>query len=132
VGRVRTDLLKKLGDLRPLDQIYHLYENKDHFNQDLLNYLQHGYIYSSDDMFIMAKHIDYEKDPMDQWHSPGANCWFVRWAVGVGGLKKMMDSVKPMEWVMFKRVREDGQESPYRKYRWDRLYKIIERKNHGQ
>lgn len=132
MSEIRAHLLKKLDGLKPIDQIYHLYENKDHFNIDIQNYLAFGYIHSCPEFFVMAKEVDESYDPFDQWHTNYPNAWFVRWACGVGGLKKMMDSVKPMEWVIFRRVRETGAETEYRMYRWDRLYKIVKRISHGK
>lgn len=132
MSEIRAHLLKKLYNLKPIDQIYHLYEEKSHFNSDLQNYLRCGYLHSCDDIFVMAKKVDCNQDPFDQWFVEKPNCWFVRWASGTGGLKKMMDSVEPMEWVMFKRVRENGHESEYRICRWERLYKLVERQDNGK
>ena len=129
MGHIRTNILKKLKGLKPIDQIFHLYSDKSDFTKDLENYLLGGYVHSCDDFFVMAKPVDDRKDPMGQWYAKRPNCWFVRWASTktgyAGGLKKMMDSVKPLEWVMFKRIREDDTETEYRVYRWSRLYEIV-------
>ncbi len=127
MSSIKAHLIKKTTGLKPIDHIHRLYEDKKEFNLDLQSYLQYGYLHSCDDLFLMAKKVDCNVDPFEQWLSPNPNCWFVRWASGVGGLKKMMDSVKPMEWVMFRRVRENGHETEYRICRWTRLYKLIER-----
>ena len=101
-----------------------LYEDKSKFFAELNNYMVGGLVISTPSLFLMLKPIDRSVDPSGQWYAETPDCWYCRWAAGIGALKEMMDSVEPLPFVMFRRVTENG-ETELRTYKWDSMYRKV-------
>ena len=127
MGKLRTDLIRKLKGLAPFEQIMRLYEDPADFSAEMNNYLVGGLVISTPTMFVMAKPVDSSITPVGQWYAKNPDAWYVRWFAGEGALQAIMDSVQPLEKVMFKRVKERG-ESDLRTYKWNRLYSLLNRR----
>lgn len=128
MGQLKTEMLEKLKDFPPFEQIAALYEDKTLFIRELNNYLVGGLVFSTPAMFMMLKPIDSSVDPSGQWYAQKPDAWYVRWAAGRGYLKAMMDIVEPLPKVMFRRVTENG-ETDLRTYNWETMYKKVSREN---
>jgi hypothetical protein len=124
MGQLKTELINKLKDFPPFEQIAALYEDKSLFIRELNNYLVGGLVFSTPSMFMMLKPIDSSIDPSGQWYAQNPDAWYVRWAAGRGYLKSMMDIVEPLPKVMFRRVTENG-ETELRTYNWGTMYKKV-------
>ena len=124
MGQIKTELVKKLQGFAPFEQIVRLYESPTKFFQELNNYLVGGVVISTPSIFMMLKPIDHKKEPRGQWYAENPDCWYVRWASGLGGLKAMMDAVEPLPYVMFTRLTEEGT-TELRKYKWDSMYRRV-------
>jgi len=131
MGQLKTDLIRKLNGLAPFEQVMSFYDNLQDFSNEMNNYLVGGLVISTPTMFVMAKPIDSSQQPDGQWYTEKPDCWYVRWFAGEGALQAIMDSVQPLEKVMFQRVREHMETEP-RTYKWKRLYNLVMRKNHGK
>jgi len=124
MGQIKTDLVKKLKGFAPFEQIAMLYDDKSKFFEELNNYLVGGVVIATPSIFMMCKPIDREVDPSGQWYADTPDCWYIRWASGIGGLRAMMNSIEPLPYVMFRRITEQG-ESDLRTYKWDKMYKKV-------
>ena len=124
MGQLKTELINKLKDFPPFEQIAALYEDKTLFIRELNNYLVGGLVFSTPSMFMMLKPIDSTIDPSGQWYAQNPDAWYVRWAAGRGYLKSMMDIVEPLPKVMFRRVTENG-ETELRTYNWETMYRKV-------
>jgi hypothetical protein len=124
MGQLKTELINKLKDFPPFEQIAALYEDKTLFIRELNNYLVGGLVFSTPSMFMMLKPIDSSIDPSGQWYAQNPDAWYVRWAAGRGYLKSMMDIVEPLPKVMFRRVTENG-ETELRTYNWETMYRKV-------
>ena len=124
MGQLKTEMLDKLKDFPPFEQIAALYEDKTLFIRELNNYLVGGLVFSTPSMFMMLKPIDSTIDPSGQWYAQNPDAWYVRWAAGRGYLKSMMDIVEPLPKVMFRRVTENG-ETELRTYNWETMYRKV-------
>lgn len=126
MNQLRTDSIKLKG-LAPFEQIMAFYDDPADFNADLNSYLIGGVVISTPTMFAMGKPINSTINPSGQWYAEKPDAWYVRWFAGEGALQAIMDSVQPLEKVMFKRVKERG-ESDLRTYKWNRLYSLLNRR----
>jgi hypothetical protein len=124
MGQLKTELINKLKDFPPFEQIAALYEDKTLFIREINNYLVGGLVFSTPSMFMMLKPIDSSIDPSGQWYAQNPDAWYVRWAAGRGYLKSMMDIVEPLPKVMFRRVTENG-ETELRTYNWETMYRKV-------
>jgi hypothetical protein len=124
MGQLKTELLNKLKDFPPFEQIASLYEDKSLFVKELENYLVGGMVFSTPTMFMMLKPVDSTIDPNGQWYAQKPDCWYIRWAAGRGYLKAMMDIIEPLPKVMFRRITENG-ETDLRTYKWEQMYKKV-------
>lgn len=124
MGQLKTELINKLKDFPPFEQIAALYEDKTLFIRELNNYLVGGLVFSTPSMFMMLKPINSSIDPSGQWYTQNPDAWYVRWAAGRGYLKSMMDIVEPLPKVMFRRVTENG-ETELRTYNWETMYRKV-------
>jgi len=131
MGQLHSSMVKKLKGLAPFQQIMSFYDNLQDFSDEMQNYLLGGLVISTPTMFVMGKPIDSSKDPSGQWYAENPDCWYVRWFAGEGSLQAIMDSVNPLEKVMFQRVREN-METERRTYKWNRLYNLVRRQNYGK
>ena len=122
MGYIKTDLLTQLKGFAPFEQIALIYEDRSKFFAELNNYLVGGLVISSPKLFLMLKPIDKTVEPSGQWFAEKPDCWFCRWAAGVGALKAMMDSIEPLPFVMFRRITPNG-ETNLRTYKWDTMYR---------
>lgn len=122
MGQIKTELIKKLKGFSPFEQIVMLYSDKAKFFAEMNNYMIGGLVISNPSIFMMLKPINRSEDANSQWYPKNPDCWYVRWAAGFGGLRAMMDAVEPLPFVMFRRVRENG-ESNLRTYKWESLYR---------
>lgn len=113
----------------PIKEILKFYDNKRDFAQDLQSYLQAGVLISTPAFFLMGKPVDKSIDPSGQWYTDASKCdtWFVKWASGKGAMQYMMETVKPLAYVMFSRLKGDTATN-YKIYNWN---KLKERVNHG-
>jgi len=123
MGQLKTELIRKLNGLAPFERIARFYKNPADFCTELNNYLIGGLVISTPSMFVMAKPIDSLQQPDGQWYSAKPDTWYVKWFSGEGALRAIMDSVKPLPKVSFRRTK-NGEESKLRTYRWDRLYQL--------
>lgn len=128
MGQLHSSMMQKLKGLAPFEQIMVFYDNLQNFSDEFQNYLIGGMVISTPTMFVMAKPIDSKDDPNTQWYVKNPDCWYVRWFAGQGALQQVMDSVDPLEKVMFCRQREHMETEP-RIYKWNRLYDLVRRKN---
>ena len=124
MGQIKTDLIKKLKGFAPFEQIAMLYEDRSKFFAELNNYMIGGLVISTPSIFLMLKPIDRSVDPSGQWYAEKPDCWYCRWAAGIGGLKEMMDSIEPLPFLMFRRVTENG-ETALLTYKWDSMYRKV-------
>ena len=127
MGKLRTDLIRKLKGLAPFEQIMGLYEDPADFNADLNSYLIGGVVISTPTMFAMGKPINSTIDPSGQWYAEKPDAWYVRWFAGEGALQAIMDAVEPLEKVMFSRVKQ-GKEKLTKTYSWNKLYNLASRR----
>ncbi len=127
MGKLRTDLIRKLKGLAPFEQIMGLYEDPADFSAEMNNYLIGGLVISTPTMFVMAKPVDSSTTPVGQWHAKNPDAWYVRWFAGEGALQAIMDSVQPLEKVMFSRVKQ-GKEKLIKTYQWNKLYNLASRR----
>jgi hypothetical protein len=127
MGKLRTDLIRKLKGLAPFEQIMGLYEDPADFNADLNSYLIGGVVISTPTMFAMGKPINSTIDPSGQWYAEKPDAWYVRWFAGEGALQAIMDTVEPLEKVMFSRVKQ-GKEKLIKTYQWKKLYNLASRR----
>ena len=124
MGLLKTDAARKLKGFAPFEQIALLYEDRKNFFAELNNYLVGGLVISSPQLFMMLKPIDTAVDPSGQWFAEKPDCWYVRWAAGVGALRAMMDAVEPLPFDMFRRVTPNG-ETNLRTYDWKTMYRRL-------
>jgi|GEM_PF-3517283 len=127
MGKLRTDLIRKLKGLAPFEQIMGLYEDPADFSAEMNNYLVGGLVISTPTMFVMAKPVDSSITPVGQWYAKNPDAWYVRWFAGEGALQAIMDSVEPLEKVMFSRVKQ-GKEKLTKTYSWNKLYNLTSRR----
>jgi hypothetical protein len=105
------------------------------FEQQLGNYLIHGYVYSGDDAFIMARPIEKKHaDKFDDFNfkHQKPDCWFVFYASGRNKIKRFQelapyklkyvawhrlfgDTLKIYDWHYFRRKTIHGNNSKSRK-----------------
>jgi hypothetical protein len=123
MGQLKTEMLDKLKDFPPFEQIARLYEDPADFSAELNNYFVGGVVISTPTMFAMGKPIDSSIDPCGQWYAEKPDCWYVKWFAGEGALRAIMDAVNPLPKVSFTRTK-NGEESNLRTYRWERLYQL--------
>ena len=123
MGQLKTEMLDKLKDFPPFEQIAALYEDPADFSAELNNYLVGGVVISTPNMFAMGKPIDSNIDPSGQWYAEKPDCWYVKWFSGEGALRAIMDAVNPLPKVSFTRTK-NGEQSKLRTYRWARLYQL--------
>lgn len=110
--------------LSPFEQVQFFFPDGQDFAIEIENYLRAGFVFSDQEKFILAKQIDSSEEAPGQWFAEKPDTWYVRWASGSGALKNMMNTVKPLRYVMFQRVTRNGM-TEMRKYLWDRLYKLV-------
>jgi len=127
VKQIKTGSIRKLKGLTPYAQIMSFYDNPADFNADLNSYLIGGVVISTPTMFAMGKPIDSAIDPSGQWYAKNPDAWYVRWFAGQGALQAIMDTVEPLEKVVFSRVKQ-GKEKLTKTYSWNKLYNLASRR----
>jgi hypothetical protein len=93
------------------------------FGDDMAETIRHGFLYSHDTLFVMAKEVCYDGQ---QIVSGEPNAWFVHMAASSGGrhpiLAVMQIAPHPLEWCLWMR-RNDGR---IRAYKWQDLITNIQ------
>ena len=103
-------------------------ENSDRtFVEDLAFYMEHGYVYSGQDFFIMARPINKRDDRfvLDyRFFFRKPNAWFVYLAAGKDCLKRFID-VAPfcLEWVCWHKYK--AKESNLKYYKWEQYKRKV-------
>jgi len=126
MGHLKTELLKTLKGLSPFEQIVSLYEDRSLFFKELNNYLVGGLVISNPAFFMMVKPIVKSAEASGQWYAENPDTWYVRWVAGQGFVKAMMNQLKPLPFVQFRRITPNG-ETNLRTYKWEKLYSKVDK-----
>lgn len=124
MSNLKVELLDKLQHLPPFEQVVALYEDKNEFFKEMHNYLVGGLVISNPEFFMMVKPINKSVEPSGQWYPECPDTWYIRWVAGIGKIKAMMDMLKPLPYLMFRRVTVNG-DTKLRTYSWEKMYNKV-------